>query len=140
MKKISKLGGRLKDWLAQTFPAPDVGQLTVGADLQTLEDRVLYSASPIPVDPGDAVIAEMPDMFDAGGHDSIDQQFDFLAASMDDVYQLDAGTADLQTSTQRGEEARPLTTLTKTLTAFDPLAIAKTPTRTVQERRRPRTN
>ena len=98
MKKISNLGGRLKDWLAQTFPDSSSGQLTAGADLQTLEDRVLYSASPIPVDPGDAVVADMSDLFDTSGQDAFDQQFDFLAAAIDDVYQLDAGTGDLETT------------------------------------------
>ena len=68
----------LTNWIAGTFTE----EQTTSLDLQSLEDRVLYSAGPVPVDFVQPEIVETGmDMIEL--NESIDSQFDFVADAIE---------------------------------------------------------
>ena len=77
MNFIGKMSQRINCWF--TANAPDVPPANSGVELQTLEDRVLYSAAPVPVE----LFVDAPTV--DSQFENVDQQLDFLTESVEQL-------------------------------------------------------
>ena len=110
MNFISKVSQHLTDWLCTEAQPTSTDAMP---DLQSLEDRVLYSAAPVPVELFDApnVDAQL---------DQLDQNLDFISDAVEQLQYQDASAAtnlQLEAEDFFQEEAFA----DEAPTAFDPL-------------------
>ena len=82
-KQKNNIKDILSNWISGVLAEEDSGEVPSSVDLQSLEERVLYSAGPVPMDLAPSVeVVELGET-DTNYFDSIETNFDSLEESLD---------------------------------------------------------
>ena len=111
MNFISKVSQHLTDWLCEESQMAGAESLP---DLQSLEDRVLYSAAPVPLEMFDAPSADVQ-------LDQLDQQLDFISEAVEELQFQDASSTATNLQFDADEFFQEEAFGNEPQTAFDPL-------------------